>query len=105
MPLSNVNKSATQLARSFGLDEKTVISLSGDLMESILFDECLDGDFSVYSRANYLTANMIAAIVENLAESNFQFRFLLNCTSVLMELEEYDEIRILHVDLDIMTIH
>lgn len=105
MPLSNVNKSATQLAKSFGLDEKTVLSLSDDLMDSILFDECIEGDFSVYSRANYLTANMISAIVDNLADNNFQFRFLLNCTSVLMELEEYDEVRILHVDLDAMTIH
>ncbi len=100
-----VNKNATLIARKFGLDKFTVISLSEDIKESILFDDCISGDSSIYSEANCLTANMISAIVENFAANNFQFRFLLNATSVVMELEKYDGVRILHVDLDEITLH
>lgn len=100
-----MNKSATQIARAYGLDHKTMLSLSDDLIDSILLDENVTGDLSVFSHANYLTANMMVAIVDNLAKDNFQFQFLLNNTRVVMILKDYAEVSILCVDLEITVLH
>ena len=105
MQSKGVNKGATQIARAYGLDNKTMLSLSDDLIDSISFDESVTGDLSVFSHANYLTANMMIAIVKNLAEGNFQFQFLLNSTNVMMDLKDYAEVSILRVDLEITVLH